>query len=340
MWGAVCKSRARAASPSRPRGDYLCAPRRCSCCSWPFPPPFWRRDGSFRDRRSLRRSVHRPVHAPRGAVLERTSSNVRATLADHVLRYEVEETFRNRGGDRGRGGLHVSAAGRRGVPGAAALDQRPARVRRDHGCGTRALDVRGDRAAPARSRARRVDGLRAPARAHLPDQSRRGEARAAALPGDRAARGRRDSRRLPARQRRDASRRAGTHDARESIFTLRYPKSGRCDAYSPTQELQSRAERRRVHGRRRRRGRGGDDPHPCAAYRPRRDLGAGERAGLRGWLRAHHALPAIGTERDGAARHHLRARRLRLDERAQDGAGARRRAPAARHPHVETIASA
>ena len=30
--------------------------------------------------------------------LERTSSNVRATLADHVLRYEVEETFRNRGG--------------------------------------------------------------------------------------------------------------------------------------------------------------------------------------------------------------------------------------------------
>ena len=36
--------------------------------------------------------------AARPVVLERTSSNVRATLADHVLRYEVEETFRNRGG--------------------------------------------------------------------------------------------------------------------------------------------------------------------------------------------------------------------------------------------------
>src|SRR4051794_5534613 len=35
--------------------------------------------------------------APPVAALERTSSNVRATLADHVLRYEVEETFRNRG---------------------------------------------------------------------------------------------------------------------------------------------------------------------------------------------------------------------------------------------------
>ena len=34
---------------------------------------------------------------PQPAALERTSSNVRATLADHVLRYEVEETFRNRG---------------------------------------------------------------------------------------------------------------------------------------------------------------------------------------------------------------------------------------------------
>ena len=32
-----------------------------------------------------------------------------------------------------------------------------------------------------------------------------------------------------------------THDARESSFTLRYPKNGRCNAYSPTQELQSRS---------------------------------------------------------------------------------------------------
>jgi len=31
-----------------------------------------------------------------------------------------------------------------------------------------------------------------------------------------------------------------THDTRESSFTLRYPKNGRCNAYSPTQELQSR----------------------------------------------------------------------------------------------------
>jgi Ca-activated chloride channel family protein len=32
-----------------------------------------------------------------------------------------------------------------------------------------------------------------------------------------------------------------THDARESSFTLRYPKTGRCNAYSPTQELQTRS---------------------------------------------------------------------------------------------------
>ncbi|MEP7086002.1 MAG: VWA domain-containing protein, partial [Gemmatimonadota bacterium] len=31
----------------------------------------------------------------------------------------------------------------------------------------------------------------------------------------------------------------GSHDTRESSFSLRYPRSGRCNAYSPTQELQS-----------------------------------------------------------------------------------------------------
>ena len=34
---------------------------------------------------------------------------------------------------------------------------------------------------------------------------------------------------------------SGTHDRRESSFTLRYPNTGRCNAYSPTQELQSRS---------------------------------------------------------------------------------------------------
>ena len=34
----------------------------------------------------------------------------------------------------------------------------------------------------------------------------------------------------------------GAHDTRESSFSLRYPKSGRCNAYSPTQDLQSRSD--------------------------------------------------------------------------------------------------
>jgi len=107
----------------------------------------------------------------------------------------------------------------------------------------------------------------------------------------------------------------GAHDTRESSFSLRYPKSGRCNAYSPTQELQSRSGGSECTVEVGGEGAAVTILIPDAEERSRRHLDAGERARLRRWLCAHHAHAALGRRRHGAARHHLRARRVGLDER-------------------------
>ena len=119
-------------------------------------------DSTARVLRPVRRAASRAR-----AHLEQRARDARRPRAPLRSGRDISQSRRNRAGGR----LHVSAPRRRRVSGAAALDQRAARERRDHGCGARSLYVRGDRAPSARSRARRVDGLRTAARAHLSDQS-------------------------------------------------------------------------------------------------------------------------------------------------------------------------
>ena len=196
-------------------------------------------------------AVHRPAPVP---ALERTSSNVRAssptacsatrstrpsaTTAGTLRRRTT--SFRCRRAPRSRSSSSRSTA--------SSCRARPwtpsARAR-----------LRGDRPAPARSGARRVDGLRPAARAHLPDQAGRGKARRRALPVRRAARGRRAPRRLPARQpgATDRSRRR----ARRARVVVHAPLSGtgRYGAVLAHARLASRSRRQRVYGGRGRRRR-------------------------------------------------------------------------------------
>ena len=177
---------------------------------------------------------------PAVGVVERTSSNVSATLADHVLRYEVEETFRNRGGRLEEADYMYP------LPAGAAFQELQLSINGQL--------VSGEIMDAGRARSTYEEIVRRQRDPALVEWMGYGLLRARIFPiapgeekrvvlkfqviapreGDAI---RVDYQRGSARTMVASSSPGG----RESSFTLRYPRDGRCNAYSPTQELQSRA---------------------------------------------------------------------------------------------------
>jgi len=177
-----------------------------------------------------------------GATIERTSSNVSATLADHVLRYEVEETFRNRGGRLEEADYMYP------LPAGAAFQELQLSINGQLVSGE-IMDAGRARSTYEEIVRRQRDPalvewmgyglLRARIFPIAPGEEKRVVLRfqvVAPREGDAI---RVDYQRGSARAMLAGS--SGTQGARESSFTLRYPRNGRCNAYSPTQELQSRS---------------------------------------------------------------------------------------------------
>ena len=178
--------------------------------------------------------------APRPVALERTSSNVRATLADHVLRYEVEETFRNRGGTVQEADYMYP------LPAGAAFQELQLSINGQL--------VSGEIMDAGRARQTYEEIVRRQRDPALVEWMGYGLLRARIFPINPGEEKRVLLRfQVIAPREGDAIRvdyqrgsghtfvATGSHDTRESSFTLRYPRSGRCNAYSPTQELQSRS---------------------------------------------------------------------------------------------------
>ncbi|MEO8880614.1 MAG: VIT domain-containing protein [Gemmatimonadaceae bacterium] len=178
--------------------------------------------------------------APRMVALERTSSNVRATLADHVLRYEVEESFTN------RGGIVQEADYMYPLPAGAAFQELQLSINGQL--------VSGEIMDAGRARSTYEEIVRRQRDPALVEWMGYGLLRARIFPINPGETKRvllrfqviapRDGDAIRVDYQRGSGRSlatAGSHDARESSFSLRYPKKGRCNAYSPTQELQSRS---------------------------------------------------------------------------------------------------
>jgi Ca-activated chloride channel family protein len=174
--------------------------------------------------------------------LERTSSNVRATLADHVLRYEVEETFRNRGGTVQEADYMYP------LPAGAAFQELQLSINGQlvsgeimdagHARSTYEEIVRRQRD-PALVEWMGYGLLRARIFPINPGEEKRVVLRFQVIAPREGDAIRVDYQRGSGRTLVAST--SDTHDARESSFTLRYPKTGRCNAYSPTQELQTRS---------------------------------------------------------------------------------------------------
>jgi Ca-activated chloride channel family protein len=174
--------------------------------------------------------------------LERTSSNVRATLADHVLRYEVEETFRNRGGTVQEADYMYP------LPAGAAFQELQLSINGQlvsgeimdagHARSTYEEIVRRQRD-PALVEWMGYGLLRARIFPINPGEEKRVVLRFQVIAPREGDAIRVDYQRGSGRTLVTST--SDTHDARESSFTLRYPKTGRCNAYSPTQELQTRS---------------------------------------------------------------------------------------------------
>ena len=170
--------------------------------------------------------------APPAVALVRTSSNVRATLADHVLRYEVEETFRNDGGRLAEADYMYP------LPAGAAFQELQLSIDGQL--------VSGEIMDAGRARSTYEEIVRRQRDPALVEWMGYGLLRARIFPVNPGEEKRVLLRfQVIAPREGDAIRidyqRGSGHDPRESSFTLRYPKSGRCTAYSPTQELRSRS---------------------------------------------------------------------------------------------------
>ena len=178
--------------------------------------------------------------APRPIALERTSSNVRATLADHVLRYEVEETFRNRGGTLQEADYMYP------LPAGAAFQELQLSINGQL--------VSGEIMDAGRARSTYEEIVRRQRDPALVEWMGYGLLRARIFPINPGEEKRvvlrfqviapREGDAIRVDYQRGSGRSfagSGTHDARESSFTLRYPKVGRCNAYSPTQDLEARS---------------------------------------------------------------------------------------------------
>lgn len=179
--------------------------------------------------------------APRAVALERTSSNVRATLADHVIRYEVEETFRN------RGGIVQEADYMYPLPAGAAFQELQLSINGQlvsgeimdagHARSTYEEIVRRQRD-PALVEWMGYGMLRARIFPINPGEEKRVVLRFQVIAP-------REGDAIRVDYQRGSGRTfvtTGSHDTRELSFSLRYPQSGRCNAYSPTQDLQSRSD--------------------------------------------------------------------------------------------------
>jgi Ca-activated chloride channel homolog len=188
--------------------------------------------------------IHPPVCFDRciaPVALERTSSNVRATLADHVLRYEVEETFRNRGGTVQEADYMYP------LPAGAAFQELQLSINGQL--------VSGEIMDAGRARSTYEEIVRRQRDPALVEWMGYGLLRARIFPINPGEEKRvvlrfqviapREGDAIRVDYQRGSGRTlvagSGTHDTRESSFTLRYPKTGRCNAYSPTQDLQSRS---------------------------------------------------------------------------------------------------
>ncbi len=177
---------------------------------------------------------------PQAVALERTSSNVRATLADHVLRYEVEETFRN------RGGVVQEADYMYPLPAGAAFQELQLSINGQLTSGE-IMDAGRARSTYEEIVRRQRDPalvewmgyglLRARIFPINPGEEKRVVLRFQVIAPREGDAIRVDYQRGSGRALAGMS--SGTHDVRESSFTLRYPKVGRCNAYSPTQDLQT-----------------------------------------------------------------------------------------------------
>lgn len=178
--------------------------------------------------------------APPPVALERTSSNVRATLADHVLRYEVEETFRNRGATVQEADYMYP------LPSGAAFQELQLSINGQL--------VSGEIMDAGRARSTYEEIVRRQRDPALVEWMGYGLLRARIFPINPGEEKRvllrfqviapREGDAIRVDYQRGSGRMLatkGAHDARESSFTLRYPKSGRCNAYSPTQDLQQRS---------------------------------------------------------------------------------------------------
>jgi len=177
---------------------------------------------------------------PQPVALERTSSNVRATLADHVLRYEVEETFRNRGATMQEADYMYP------LPAGAAFQELQLSINGQL--------VSGEIMDAGRARSTYEEIVRRQRDPALVEWMGYGLLRARISPINPGEEKRvvlrfqviapREGDAIRVDYQRGSGRTfasSGTHDTRESSFTLRYPKTGRCNAYSPTQDLQSRS---------------------------------------------------------------------------------------------------
>lgn len=176
--------------------------------------------------------------SPRPVALERTSSNVRATLADHVLRYEVEESFTN------RGGIVQEADYMYPLPAGAAFQELQLSINGQL--------VSGEIMDAGRARSTYEEIVRRQRDPALVEWMGYGLLRARIFPINPGETKRvllrfqviapREGDAIRVDYQRGSGRTfttAGAHDVRESSFSLRYPKNGRCNAYSPTQDLQS-----------------------------------------------------------------------------------------------------
>jgi Ca-activated chloride channel homolog len=169
--------------------------------------------------------------------LERTSSSVTATLSQHVLRYEVEETFTN------RGPMLQEADYMYPLPAGAAFQELQLSINGQL--------VSGETMDAARARATYEEIVRRQRDPALVEWMGYGLLRARIFP---IAPG--EVKRVVLRfqaiapregdairvdyQRGSGSFRASGPASHESSFVLHYPRDGRCNAYSPTHELQSR----------------------------------------------------------------------------------------------------
>ena len=174
------------------------------------------------------------------AAIERTSSNVSATLENHVLRYEVEETFRNRGGRLEEADYMYP------LPAGAAFQELQLSINGQLVSGE-IMDAGRARSTYEEIVRRQRDPalvewmgygmLRARIFPIAPGEEKRVLLRFQVIASREGDAIRVDYQRGSARS--IAS--SGGQGTKEASFTLKYPRNGRCNAYSPTQELQSRS---------------------------------------------------------------------------------------------------